>query len=294
MADLSGGVLALREEWWVLDNALRLYRELGEKKGREVLLLRELRTWYRDFPEGWVFARETPDFVVENTNGRRVGLEVTECLRGSEGRRKGSRHRERWAVEEKIKRLSEDFYYSGLEGDPAAVEPIRVNLHWSSQSNEPERLPDSVEEMAAIIARLVRETEPEWRDGRLLEIRPERFKVVSLEGVLTKLTVRREAFRTLDGRASGWTASRSYPTASAGPVEVAASIKTKDKVYDRCMQTCDEAWLIVALVGGDSFQDVDEEVLDHPFRSRFDRLLLLCLDGGPGMRRAFELQEARL
>ena len=138
----------------------------------------------------------------------------------------------------------------------------------------------------------MQETEPEWRDGRLLEIRPERFKVASLEGVLTKLTVRRETFGTLEGRAPGWTASRSYPTASAGPAEVAASIKTKDKVYDGCMQTCDEAWLIIALVGGDSFQDVDEEVLDHLFRSRFDRLLLLCLDGGPEMRRVFELREA--
>lgn len=292
MADLSGGMLALGEEWWVLDNALRLYRELGDKKGRGVLLLRELRTWYRDFPEGSVFARETPDFVVENTNGRRVGLEVTECLRGAGGRRKGSRHRERWATEEKVKCLAENLYYGGLKDNPVSAKPVRVDLQWSPQSNEPERLPESVKEMAAIIARLVRETEPEWRDGRLLEIRPERFKVASLEGVLTKLTVRREAFKTMDGRAFVWTASRSYPTASAGPAEVAASIKTKDEVYDRCMQTCDEAWLIVALGGGDSFQDVDEEVLDHLFRSRFDRLLLLCLDGGPGMRRAFELREA--
>lgn len=276
----------------MLDNALRLYRELGEKKGREVLLLRELRTWYRDFPEGSVFARETPDFVVENTNGRRVGLEVTECLRGAGGRRKSSRHRERWAAEEKVKCLAENLYYDGLKDNPVGAEPVCVDLQWSPQSNEPERLPESVEEMAAIIARLVRETEPEWRGGRLLEIRPERFKVAPLEGVLTKLTVRREAFRTMDGRASGWTASRSYPTVSAGPAEVAASINTKNKVYDRCTQTCDEAWLIVALVGGDSFQDVDEEVLDHLFRSRFDRLLLLCLDGGPGMRRAFELREA--
>ena len=128
MADLSEGMLALGEEWWVLDNALRLYREFGEKKGREVLLLRELRTWYRDFPEGSVFARETPDFVVENTNGRRVGLEVTECLRGAGGRRKGSRYRERWAAEEKVKCLAENLYYGGPKDNLVGAEPVCVDL----------------------------------------------------------------------------------------------------------------------------------------------------------------------
>lgn len=40
----------------MLDNALRLHRELGEKKGREVLLLRDLQAAYPGFPAGPVFA----------------------------------------------------------------------------------------------------------------------------------------------------------------------------------------------------------------------------------------------
>lgn len=293
VANLPGGVLALGEEWWVLDRALRLYHELGEKKGREILLLRELRNWYLSFPEGPVFARECPDFMVDTAGGR-IGLEITECLRGDGRHKKGSRYRERWQAEEKVKRLAEALYYGGPEGRPKAAEPVWVNLHWAPASSQPERLPQSVEEIAAAVARLVRGAEPEWRDGRRLEMRPKRLVGTVLEGVLAKLTVRREAFRAPDGRAPGWTASRAYPTEIAEAGEVAAAIGAKDRVYDRCAKACDEAWLVVALVGGvDSFQEVSKDVFHHPFRSYFDRVLLLCLDGGPGMRRVFEPQKAR-
>jgi len=43
MTDRAAGSSALGEQWWVLDNALGLRRELGKKKGREALLLRELK-----------------------------------------------------------------------------------------------------------------------------------------------------------------------------------------------------------------------------------------------------------
>jgi hypothetical protein len=145
--------------------------------------------------------------------------------------------------------------------------------------------------MAAAIAQLVREVEPEWRNGERLEIGLDRLANTPLRGVLEKLTVRREALNTLDRRAPGWTASRAYSTESARMSEVAAAIEAKDGVYDSCREVCDEAWLVVVLAGGaDSFQGVDEEILSSSFPSRFDRVLLLCIDVGPGMQRVFELR----
>ena len=95
----------LGRDWWVLDNALGLYRELGNKKGREVLLLRDFKVSYPGFPEGAVLRSETPDFVVESPGGRRVGLELVEAYRGAE-RRKGSLEREREGNEEAVPRSS--------------------------------------------------------------------------------------------------------------------------------------------------------------------------------------------
>ncbi len=38
---------------------------MGRRKAREALLLRALKGAYLDFPEGQVFAAETPDFLSE-------------------------------------------------------------------------------------------------------------------------------------------------------------------------------------------------------------------------------------
>ncbi len=112
--------LALGADWWVLDNARRLHHEpLGEKKGREVLRLRDLKISCPSFPEGPVFACKTPDFLVETRGGRIVGLELVEVPRGGT-RRSGSRHREREEAEETVLRLAEEIYYADDPPGPAS------------------------------------------------------------------------------------------------------------------------------------------------------------------------------
>ena len=120
MADPRGEPRALGPDWWVLSNALRLYGQLGRKKGQEVLRLRDLKVSYPAFPEGSVFAWETPDFLVETSNGRRVGIEIVDVLRGG-ARKKGSRHREREEAEETVVALAEQIYYTGEPPGPCAV-----------------------------------------------------------------------------------------------------------------------------------------------------------------------------
>lgn len=254
--------------------------------------MREIKNRYLAFPEGPVFAGETPDFLVRSEGTREmVGIEITELLRRTR-RRGGSPHRERWWAEEKVKSRAEELYYGGPEGNPRGVLPGHAHLGWLPAPERPEKLPGGVEATAAAIARLVGEAEPEWRDGGQLRLGPKRLSGTPLDGVLHSLEVRRETHLVgEDGRASGWTASRSHPIKSAAAVDILEAIRGKDGVYGRCKEVCGEAWLAIALVGGgDSYQTVGEEVLARPFPSAFDRLLLLCTEGGPGSRVVFELR----
>ena len=287
------GAELLERDWWVFDNALALGHRLGRGKGREVLLLRHIKGRYRRFPEGTVFANEAPDFVIRAECGRRVGIEITELLRG--GRRGGgSPHRARWEAEEKVKRRAAALHHLGLDGDPRAAPPVRVHLGWPPAPECPEKLPGGVEGTAAAIARLVREAEPEWRGGEQVRMGPKRLAGTPLEGVLLSLEVRLDPHPVAGDRTAAWTASRSNSLWSAGESYVLRAIASKDGTYERCREACDEAWLVVALVGGaDSYQTFDEGVLSRPFPSPFDRLLLLCTEGGPDLQTVYELHGHR-
>ncbi len=282
MAEAEAATVPLGEGWWVLDNALGLRRELGEKKGREVLLLRELKVSYPGFPEGLVLARETPDFVVEPPGGRKVGLELVEAYRGSK-RRKGSRHREREGSEEAVLRLAEDLYYA--DGRPG---PVYAYLTWHSGSDRGRgALPRSARKLAEAIVRTVREGAPAWAHGGRLELGPPKLEGTPLAGVLYGLSARRTGFVGAGGRDSPWGRSLSYAREAAGLGNLADAVSSKDRVYEACREACDEAWLVVALTGGpSSFDDAEDDVLGHPFPSPFDRVVLLCPGAGTDRRPA--------
>lgn len=273
--------LNLGDQWWVLDNAFRLYRELGEKKGREVLLLRDLKVSYPGFPEGPVFATETPDFLVEAAGGRTVGLELVEVYRGG-GRRRGSRHRERQEAEERVLRLAEELYYAG--GTPW---PVYAYLSWPPDPEEARSgpLPRPTWELAGEMARLLREGAPTWAGGGRLEFGPEELEGTLLEGVLHGVSARRAGFVGEDGRGSRWGRTLSYAPAMAGIPDLARAIAGKDRVYAPCKEKCGESWLVAALTGGpSSFEDADDDVLGHSFRSAFDRVVLICPSSRRGHR----------
>jgi hypothetical protein len=281
-ADPRDRPLHLGDQWWVLDNALRLHKELGEKKGREVLLLRDLKVAYPGFPEGPVFATETPDFLGEAAGGRIVGLELVEVLRGS-ARRRGSRHRQREEAEETVLRLAEEIYY-------ADAPPGRVRAHLSWPADEEHArvgpLPRPTRELATEVARLVREGAPAWAGGGRLELGPEELRGALLDGVIYGISARRTGFVGEDGRDSRWGRTLSYAPATAGVADLTREIVKKDWVYAACKEAgCAEVWLVAVLAGGpSSFDDADDAVLGHQFRSDFDRVVLLCPSGRPDRR----------
>ena len=263
--------VSLGKDWWVLENALDLYRELGEKKGREVLLLMDLKVSYPGFPEGAVLRSETPDFLVKSAGGRKVGLELVEVYRGG-GRRKGSLEREREGLEEAVLGLAERIYYA----EPGAS-PVHAYLTWYSLGDRRGPLPRSVRELAEAVARIVREGATVWANGGRLELGPEELEGTPLGGVLHGLSARTTGFVGENGRDSAWGRSLSYAREAAGVGDLEPAIAAKDRVYEDCRKRCDQAWLVVALTGGpSSFDDALDEVLVHGFASRFDRAVMLC------------------
>jgi hypothetical protein len=288
--DLLDQPLCLEDQWWVLDNALRIHKELGVKKGREVLLLREFKHAYPAFPEGPVFATETPDFLVEATGGRTVGLELVEVHRGG-ARRGGSHHRERQEAEEALLRLAEEIYYAA---DPPG--PVYVHLSWPPDP-EAERLgplPRPTEELAGEVAWLVREGAPTWTGGRRFELGPEELEGTVLEGVLYGISARRTGFVGDNGRDSRWGRALSYAPVEAGVADLAREIAKKERIYVACKESgCAEVWLVAVLAGGpSSFDNADDAVLHHSFCSNFDRVVLLCPSCQPD-RRAVTLMGSR-
>lgn len=279
--DLSKQPFYLGDQWWVLDNALRIYRQLCQKKGREVLLLRDLKVSYPDFPEGPVSATETPDFLVGMAGGKTVGLELVEVHRGATSR-KGSPYRERQQAEETVLRLAEELYYSA---DPPG--PVRALLSWppDPKTERVGPLPRPTGDLAGEVARLVRDGASEWADGGRLELGPDELEGTPLSGVLHGISARQTGFVGDDGRDSRWGRSLSYAPATAQVTDLAGEIESKDRVYAACREKCEEAWLVAALTGGpSSFEDANDAVPRYSFRSAFDRIVLLCPSSQRGHR----------
>jgi hypothetical protein len=222
-----------------------------------------------------VFATETPDFLVETAGDSNLGLELVEAHRGG-ARRRGSLHRERQEAEETVLRLAEERYYAGAWDPP---EPVYAYLSWPPDPEEARlgSLPRPTWELAGEVARLVGEGAPVWIGGEHLELGPKEFEGTLLEGVLHGISARRTGFVGEDGRGSRWGRTLSYAPATAGIPDLEREIAGKDRVYASCMKKCGEAWLVVALTRGpSSFEDADDAVLGHSFRSAFDRVVLLC------------------
>lgn len=271
----------LGEQWWVLNRFLPLFNQLEEKKAREVELLRALREWYPDFPPGEAFASESPDFLVEDPGGQRVGLEFVEVLRQG-ARKNASPYREREAAEQRVLRRAEEIYYAK---DPQG--PVCVSLGWPP---EPEvarsgPLPHPTEKLAGEVARLVREGAPRWAGGMDLELGPSELRGTLLDGVLKRLRARKTNYTSPEGRDSPWLSDIAYLPQTANAPDLEREISSKERNYSAYRKRCEEVWLIIALTGGpSSFEDIDQTVLAHHFQSSFDRVVAVCPGGSPGKR----------
>lgn len=271
----------LGEQWWVLNRFLPLLNQLEEKKAREVELLRALKEWYPDFPPGEAFASESPDFLVEEAGGQRVGLEFVEVLRRG-AKRKASPYREREAAQERVLRRAEEIYYAK---DPHG--PVCVSLGWPPEAEVARSgpLPRPTEELAGEVARLVREGAPRWTGGGDLELGPPELRGTLLDGILKKLRARKTSYTSPEGRDSPWLSDIAYLPQTATADDLKRAVSSKERNCGAYLKRCEEVWLVVALTGGpSSFEDIGQTAFTHHLQSSFDRVVALCPGGLPGRR----------
>lgn len=189
-------------------------------------------------------------------------------------RRKGSPQRERQSAQEDVVRLAEEFYYAGN-----CPVPVYAALTWppAFERLSVGPLPHPTDDLGAEVARLVAQAAPMAIGGERRELRQDDVKGSLLEGLVSSISVRQTGYIDEQGRDSKWGQSGSHGVAEAGTEDLEHAISGKDRVSARCREECDEVWLVAALtVGPASFEDAAHAATVHTFRSKFDRVILLC------------------
>ena len=118
----------------------------ADKKSKEEALMTRVKSLYEEFPIGVLSSVEEPDFLVVG-EGRTVGLELTEYIRGQCGDH-GSPLRTQEAIRDRIMSRAE---YLFTEKSDAV---LSVYAHWHPSPEKPLKQSD-VERLATEIARLV-------------------------------------------------------------------------------------------------------------------------------------------
>lgn len=249
------------------------------KEEREGLLLEEYRKSGRPYPEGVARrgedrAGDGPDFLFEAPSGRKVAVEVTELyLADDRSPGEGSLRREQEGLRDAFVRQAEHaFYESEPKGRAASV-----SFQWRSEDDGGARLnPKLVRKLAPVAAALVSQRVAGSR-GAFVNVGEDELRDVGLGGYLVSVQGREERSYP-DGRASPWRSSGpSFFPARVGVDSVEGAIRAKETKLSTYRACCDEAWLLLAAMGGpSSFDGVDDEVVERRFRSAFDRVILFC------------------
>lgn len=223
-----------------------------------------------------------PDFLIGNPPAKAVAVEVTELyLEDERDAGAGSPRREQEGLREAFVRRAEDAFY-GREPTGRAA---NVFFHWLARDfGAGELAPKLVRELAPVAAALVSERFA-GSEGALVQIDEDELRAAGLGRFLVSIQGR-ETRPYADGRASPWCSSGpSFYPAAVGVAAVERAMAGKESKLAAYRERCDEAWLLVAAMGGpSSFDGVNDAVLFHRFRSSFDRVVLFCPGAAPDRR----------
>lgn len=144
--------------------------------------------------------------------------------------------------------------------------------------------PKLVRELAPLAAELIAKR-LSGSSGALVEVGKDELRAAGLGSLVVSIQGR-ETLPYPDGRASTWCSSGpSFSPAALGVGPVERAITAKEAKLTGYRARCDEAWLVVAAMGGPSSPDgVDDAILSHDFQSAFDRVVLFCPRADPHRR----------
>ncbi|MBS0658385.1 MAG: hypothetical protein JSR82_09110 [Verrucomicrobia bacterium] len=189
--------------------------------------------------------------VLSSIGTNTIGIEVTRILRQDEKRRESEESR----VVEAARRQYESL------GLPATG----VGMSWVQKDPNPQDRDLLAKSLAEFVAQRLpsRGSWVVFDADSLPKILSDRLHYIRIE-------------RFVDYPKNYWCISRAGWVASLDPVQVQLEIAAKDPKVTGYRQTCDEAWLLIALEGDpSSWCRLSEEARTHRYVTKFKRVFLL-------------------
>jgi hypothetical protein len=238
----------------------------GKKAGERAVLDHLLR--FTGMAAAVLEEGEAPDFILD-VEGQRVGLEVTEYIRGRSSTGSALRQQHR-------------FIQMVLRDAKLAFEAHSDMPLWVTVDAEPGRAAASLDALAKVLADRVadclggNEIPPRLGPfGMTMPASPlfHECEVPSdLEPIIGRLTVVELPNRSV----ARWKIRQSGDT-RAYVDEIAALIASKDERYPAYLLHCSEAWLAIDAFGGDILQAItpSAEMVQHRYRTAFRRVYVV-------------------
>lgn len=229
------------------------------KKDLERRYLDRVRELLTDFPQGAIYEREQPDFVI-NTADQVIGIEVTELHRANDSQPVPMQGRE--AIREQIVQRAKALY------DCAGAPPIDCSVYLRDLSYRRTDIEPLAAKIAAMAVRnippegsLARREQYDWFNREYFPEVVDYIRVARFDGLT-------ESFFGTAG--STWAEPLT-------PDTVRAVIDTKDGNIDEYMLQCAEVWLVIVTDSRTMstwFSSADR-VKQAAFTTRFARVFIL-------------------
>lgn len=230
---------------------------MNDKKSRERAFLDEIRSLYLEFPAGTPIEHERPDFVI-NLPSLILGIEVVDYVRGQNNNGSSIRQREivgqRMADTARLKFLA------------LHSEPLVVNFFFHA-GKYPSTI--EVEELAHRASALIANRTPQNLFEHI-RLGHEQLENYGLEKYVSAIQI----LRVSNERQSLWSFQESGVV--DGQInELRNLIASKEARVGDYLQHCDKVWLVIVADGRhiSSMVEFDDDVRQHPFSTRFDRIL---------------------
>jgi hypothetical protein len=211
---------------------------------------------------------EAPDFILA-LDSRRVGIEVTEYLRGRSATGSALRQQHR-------------FVQSVLAEAKLSFEARNALPLWVTVDAEPGKASLTRDELAGLLVEGIKAC----LDGAELPTRPGPFGIpmpnspllhecgipAELRPIMSRLTLA----ELRKGSVSRWKIRQSGDT-RAHPSEIADLIGSKDKRYHAYIARCAEVWLVIDAFGADILQAITPtaDVVQNRYRTAFGRVYVV-------------------
>lgn len=239
----------------------------GSKKHRERMVLDHLLA-FGVIGGAVIHESETPDFVLD-FEGRRIGVEVTQYIRGRSDT--GSAQREQHAFIQRVLEHARSILQQQNR------EPLYVSIDALNG-----RTVSDVTQVATELA----ESVGRCLDGEHIPPRPLPFGLdlpqdppfyeCAVPPLMVPIANRITVVRLPKGSYTHWHIRQSGDT-KAYVTELEALIASKERHLERYPPDCGEVWLVVDAFGGDILQAITptREVVSHCYLTRFARVFLV-------------------